>query len=114
MGGIITGMSAVVTIFRSRLSDRDRSTYDDMASRMYGLAAGMPGYIEAKVFTADDGERVTIVTFDSWEHHDAWKHHVEHVEAQRRGRETFYDEYLLQVCELVRERRFVRGSSGDG
>lgn len=101
-------MTAVVTIFRSRLGDRERSTYDEMAARMYELAAEMPGYIDAKTFSADDGERVTIVTFDSWENHDAWKHHVEHVEAQRLGRSTFYDSYKIQVCELVRERTFER------
>ena len=101
-------MSAIVTIFRSRLGDRERDTYDVMAARMYELATAMPGFVDAKFFTADDGERVTIVTFDSWEHHDAWKHHVEHVEAQRLGRSTFYDEFRLQVCELVRERTFKR------
>lgn len=101
-------MSAIVTIFRNRLSDRERATYDEMAPRMFGLAAQMPGFVDAKTFTADDGERVTIVTFDSWASHDAWRHHVEHVEAQRMGRSTFYDEYRLQVCELVRERTFTR------
>ena len=101
-------MTSVVTIFRSRLGDRDRDTYDDLAARMWQLASGMPGFVEAKSFAADDGERVTIVTFDSWEHHDAWKHHVEHADAQRLGRSTFSDEYRLQVCELVKEREFRR------
>lgn len=101
-------MTSVVTIFRSRLSDRDRDRYDGTAARMFELASAMPGFVEAKWFVADDGERVTIITFDSWEHHDAWKHHAEHVEAQRLGRSTFYDEYRLQVCEVVRESEFRR------
>ena len=101
-------MTSVVTIFRSRLGDREPGTYDELAGRMWELAAGMPGFLDAKSFAAEDGERVTIVTFDSWEHHEAWKHHVEHVEAQRLGRSTFYDEYRLQVCEVMRESQFRR------
>ena len=101
-------MTAIVTIFRSRLGDRDRETYEELASHMYQLASGMPGFVDAKTFAAEDGERVTIVTFDGWEHHEAWKHHVEHVDAQRLGRSTFYDEFRLQVCELVRDRTFTR------
>lgn len=33
----------------------------------------------------------------------------EHVAAQRRGREAFYDEYWIQVCSTVREGWFRRG-----
>lgn len=105
-------MTAVVTIFRNRLGDRDQAGYEEMAARMHELAAQMPGFVDAKTFAADDGERVTIVTFDSWEHHDAWKHHAEHVEAQRRGRASFYDEFRLQVCEVVRHTSFRREASG--
>lgn len=101
-------MSAIVTIFRSRLGDRDRDAYDKTAARMWELASGMPGFVDAKAFTADDGERVTIVTFDSWEHHNAWKENADHVEAQQMGRSVFYDEFRLQVCELVREQSFKR------
>jgi hypothetical protein len=32
-----------------------------------------------------------------------------HVAAQRRGREAFYQEYWIQVCETVREGWFRRG-----
>ena len=52
----------VVTVFRSRLRP-DAAGYDATAARMSELARTMPGYVDHKTFTADDGERVTVVTF---------------------------------------------------
>ncbi len=98
----------IVTVFRSRLRPDVREDYVAAVARMVELAAGMPGYISHKGFFADDGERVTIVEFASAEAQRAWRMHPEHREVQRRAKEIFYEEYSLQVCEVVRETRFRR------
>ncbi|MCW2543777.1 MAG: antibiotic biosynthesis monooxygenase [Frankiales bacterium] len=90
----------VVTVFRSRLRD-DAGGYSEAAARMSELASGMPGYVDHKTFTADDGERVTVVTFADRASHDAWRTHAEHRVTQRRGREEFYATYSLQVGEVT-------------
>jgi heme-degrading monooxygenase HmoA len=72
---------------------------------MSELARAMPGYVSHKVFTADDGERVTIVEFADMESHSAWAEHAEHRAAQRQGRAEFYTEYKLQICDVKRESR---------
>jgi heme-degrading monooxygenase HmoA len=95
----------IVTIFRSRLKPEARTAYDPMAAHMSELARAMPGYVSHKVFTADDGERVTIVEFESEEAQRGWATHPDHVAAKRLGRAEFYSEYKLQVCELKRESR---------
>ena len=96
----------VVTVFRSRLQADNREEYDDTASRMAQLAAAMPGYVEHKAFTAEDGERVTLVTFADRSSHDAWRMHAEHRAAQGRGREAFYSSYSLQVADVTQVRAF--------
>ena len=73
-----------------------------MAARMHDLAQHMPGFISIKTFTAPDGERVSLVEFDSEAAHQAWRKHPEHREAQRLGREKFYSEFRIQVCRLER------------
>ena len=93
----------IVTVFRSRLKPDVGDDYDPMAARMSELARAMPGYISHKVFTADDGERVTIVEFEDMESHKGWGQHPEHRAGQIHGRRAFYSEYKLQVCEVVRE-----------
>jgi heme-degrading monooxygenase HmoA len=98
----------IVTVFRSRLLPGTRDEYVALVERMNELARTMPGYISHKGFFADDGERVTIVEFESEDGMRAWRTHPEHIAAQRLAREKFYSEYRIQVCELVRERSFAR------
>lgn len=100
----------IVTVFRSRLnpqldngSAQDENDYSQMASRMNELAKTMPGYISHKSFSADDGERVTIVEFESMEGQKEWRRNAEHAQAMRAGKERFYSEYKIQVCEVIRQ-----------
>jgi maleylpyruvate isomerase len=97
----------VVTVFRSRLR-REAPGYEEEAQRTVELARSMPGFVEIKTFHAEDGERVSLVTFASADAHAAWRAHPEHRVAQRRGRAEFYDEYLIQVCRVAAERSFDR------
>ena len=79
-----------------------------MAAEMSELARGMPGFVDSKTFSAEDGERVTIVVFADRESHDAWRDHPRHREAQRRGSEEFYGQWSVQVAEETHSRTFTR------
>lgn len=85
----------IVTVFRSRLMPGVREEYVSLVDRMVELASDMPGYISHKGFFAEDGERVTIVEFES-------------EEAQRASREIYYQDYSVQVCQVLRETSFKR------
>ena len=98
----------VVTVFRSRLKPSALPEYMQWAGRMSALAKTMPGYISHKGFVADDGERVTIVEFESEEAQRAWSAHAEHIEAKKKGRQDFYVEYKVQVCVLQKESAFPK------
>jgi heme-degrading monooxygenase HmoA len=97
----------IVTVFRSRLGD-DLDGYDETAVDMFVKASAMPGFMSFKQFTADDGERVSLIEFDSLEHQKQWRNHPDHRVAQRRGREEWYAEYRIQVCRVVSEHSFGR------
>ncbi|MEY4907878.1 MAG: hypothetical protein RL260_1596 [Pseudomonadota bacterium] len=73
---------------------------------MSTLARTMPGHVSHKGFTAADGERVTIVEFDSEESMHGWATHPEHVAAKKKGRAEFYAEYSIQICTEQRASRF--------
>ena len=98
-------MAAVVTVFRSRLRDNPDG-YDRTAGEMEAAARAMPGFVDFKTFRADDGERVSIVVFDSPASHVAWRDDARHKAAQQRGRQEWYAEYRIQVCSLEREHTF--------
>lgn len=93
----------IVTIFRSRLRPEYTDQYERLAPRLRALAESMPGFVSAKTYTAPDGERVSIEVFESPETHEAWRNHSQHREAQRLGREKFYSEFHVQVCQVERD-----------
>jgi len=99
-------MIMLVTVFRSRLRPGVREDYVALVKRMIKLAKTMPGYISHKDFSAEDGERVTIVEFAHEEGLRTWRTNPEHLSAQKLAREKYYTEYHIQVCTLDRESKF--------
>lgn len=98
----------VVTVFRSKLRADAAPGYHETADEMLTLAREMPGFVDYKAFVADDGERVSLVTFDGQEAQAAWRDHVEHRAAQERGRAHWYATYSVQVAECVSATEFPR------
>ena len=97
----------IVTIFRSRLNPGVLNDYGPMAKRMSELAQIVPGYISHKGFVADDGERVTIVEFETEEALREWRIHPEHATAKRQGIASFFSEYKFQICNVIRDRAWI-------
>lgn len=102
----------VIVLFRSRLREPQDPRYGPMAERMLQLAEAMPGFRCFRSFRADDGERLSLIEFETEEQLAAWRDHPEHREAQRLGREAFYAEYRVQVVYPLREGRFALPATG--
>ncbi len=98
----------VVTVFRSRLRPESEAEYHQMAPRILEIARSMPGFVDFKAFEADDGERVSVITFSSMQAQRAWRDHPEHRAAQQAGRDRFYASYDITVSEVVGESHFER------
>lgn len=96
-----------VVIFRNRLRD-DAEGYGETAAAMGSLVAQQPGFVEAKTFSAEDGERVTLGYFEDLATLESWGRVSEHRRAQERGREEFYSTFDLEVCDVLRSKRFRR------
>jgi heme-degrading monooxygenase HmoA len=97
----------VVTVFRSRVRPEATAEYEARAAEMLDLATTMPGLVDVKSFTADDGEHVTLATFSDPESQRAWREQADHRRAQRAGRDRFYAEYRVQVCDCTKVRSFT-------
>ena len=96
----------MVTVFRSRVRPENIDEYQKLSAKMSELARSMPGYLSHKGFTAEDGERVAIVEFESEETHRAWAELPAHRKAQQLGRERFYSEFSIHVCQALRSSVF--------
>ena len=98
----------VISVFCSRLRAENAEEFYELADRMMKLAESMPGFIAYKVYTSEDGERCSIVEFESHEQLRAWRNLPEHRMARQTGRERYYEEYTLHVTDPIRESRFKR------
>ena len=98
----------VMTVFRSRRRAVGQVEYLELVAAMEDAARRMPGFVDFKAFTAEDGERVSLVTFASAEDYQAWRDDPRHRAAQQRGRDRFYLEYSVQVGECTHATRWVR------
>ncbi|TMA01106.1 MAG: antibiotic biosynthesis monooxygenase [Methanobacteriota archaeon] len=97
----------VVVIFKTHLRDgADSEAYRKTSRRMHELVEQIPGFISIKAYTGEDGDEIDLVRFANEGALNAWKEQPEHLEAQRRGREEFYDRYSVQACKVVRDYEF--------
>ena len=102
----------IVTVFRTRLNSGVDGEYGPTAERMSELVRAVPGYVSHKGFVADDGERVTIVEFESEEALHKWRIDPEHRAAKKRGFDSFYSEFKYQICSVIRERAWAAKALG--
>ena len=100
----------IVAIFRARIREDRAEEYYQKADEMAKIATSMPGFISYKAYTAPDGERVSIHEWETADHLQAWREHPDHRKMQAHGRENFYREYTLYVCNSPRESRFQNES----
>ena len=97
----------VVVIFKTHLREgADSEAYRRTSRRMHELVEQIPGFISIKPYTGEDGEEIDLVRFANEDALKLWKEQPEHREAQRRGREEFYDRYSVQACKVIRDYEF--------
>lgn len=87
-------------IFTSVQSD-DIAGYAAMAARMFAMAQQQPGYLGAESAREDIG--ITVSYWATEADAMAWKGVMEHAEAQRMGRQQWYQQYRVRVATVTRD-----------
>ena len=100
----------LVILFRSRLSEDAGEDYQEKAEEMLAYAKTQPGYVEFKQYTAEDGERLTVVKWNDRESLDAWKNDARHREAKKGGRDRWYASYDIEIAEVIDAHHFARAA----
>jgi len=92
----------VIALFEYRLrADIDVDEWEQTFGRMIALASETSGVVSIDAYASPDGASLAVVRFESEEALQAWKNHPEHVQAQARGREAFFDAYKVTVASPV-------------
>jgi len=80
--------------------------YGAMAEAMEQLAAAQPGFLGIE--SARDRLGITVSYWETLEAIAAWKENAQHLVAQQRGRDTWYEEFKVRVCRVERDYDFKR------
>lgn len=83
--------------------------YTEMANSMESLASKQPGFLGIE--SARDPQTLQGITVSYWKDLEsiaAWKENLEHKSAQRLGRDRWYSEYSVRICEVTREYAWKR------
>lgn len=87
-------------IFTSMRSEGDNE-YLHTAERMLELASQQPGFLGFETAREDIGISVSYWTDEA--SIKAWKANAEHLAAQQRGKQDWYQWYRVRVCRVERE-----------
>ena len=90
-------------IFTSTRTEVEAS-YAEMAIKMVELAKAQPGYIGMESARSEIG--ITVSYWESLEAIRNWKANMEHLEAQEKGKTTWYKNYKVRIAKVEREYEF--------
>ena len=78
--------------------------YAEMAIKMVELAKAQPGYIGMESARSEIG--ITVSYWESLEAIQKWKANLDHLEAQEKGKTTWYKNYKVRIAKVEREYEF--------
>jgi heme-degrading monooxygenase HmoA len=90
-------------IFTSIRTEEEEG-YAETATKMVELAKAQPGYIGMESARSEIG--ITVSYWESLEAIKNWKANMEHLEAQEKGRTTWYNNYKVRIAKVEREYEF--------
>ncbi|WP_297762763.1 antibiotic biosynthesis monooxygenase [uncultured Muriicola sp.] len=78
--------------------------YEEMAIKMEALAAQQAGFLGFETARSTFG--ISVSYWESLEAIQQWKNNSEHLIAQKKGKELWYQWYKLRICLVEREYEF--------
>ncbi len=78
--------------------------YAEMAEKMENLAKQQPGFIAIEHARNEIG--ITVSYWQTLESIKKWKANLDHLVAQRKGKEQWYSSYKVRICKVERAYEF--------
>ncbi|WCO01865.1 antibiotic biosynthesis monooxygenase family protein [Psychroserpens ponticola] len=97
--------SYYAVIFTSTQSENTKG-YDEMANQMEALAKTQEGFLGLE--SARDSVGITVSYWESLDAIKNWKQQSDHLIAQQKGRQDWYNWYKVRICKMEREYEFFK------
>lgn len=82
-------------------SSANQTGYEAMAEKIYDLVQNQPGFLGVE--SADGDDEITVSYWESLDAIKAWKANAAHGQAQKMGKDQWYDSYRVRICKVERE-----------
>ena len=92
-------------IFTSHRTDGDNG-YNQVATRMVELASKQPGFLGAE--SARENVGITVSYWKNVESIKQWKKNIEHIDAQKKGRDIWYSSFKTRICKVESDYEFSK------
>ena len=98
--------SYYAVIFTAKQSDNTEG-YEEMVKKMNAFVKSQKGFISFEN-VADNQNEISVSYWESMEDIRAWSMNERHQEAQKGGKEKWYDSFTVRICEVKREYAFEK------
>ncbi|MFB7504082.1 antibiotic biosynthesis monooxygenase family protein [Streptomyces broussonetiae] len=91
-----------------RRPDEDADDYRRTAARLSRLVRDIPGFLgeDFAHSPAPGGLAISVAYFRDLEGIRRWRDHPEHLDAKRRGRERWYERYVIHIARVEHSHAF--------
>ncbi|MED0993673.1 antibiotic biosynthesis monooxygenase family protein [Bacillus nitratireducens] len=93
-------------IFTSQRTEHNSERYESMSDNLVELVKTQPGFIRIGSVRDNEEYSITISYWESLEAIQKWKANTTHQVTQQKGKETWYSQYNVQICKVVRDYSF--------
>ena len=90
-------------VFTSVKSENDEG-YNEMAIKMEELAKQQSGFLGME--SAREQLGITVSYWSSLEDIQKWRVNLDHIEAQQKGKSTWYKDYKVRIAKVERDYGF--------
>ncbi|KPN95415.1 antibiotic biosynthesis monooxygenase [Lysinibacillus sp. ZYM-1] len=95
-------------IFTSLRTGQDGEDYGKMAEVIDTLAKQQPGFLRVESVRNEEGKGITVSYWESLEAIQAWKANAKHLTAQQLGKEKWYTNYKVEICQVMKDYSFEK------
>ena len=89
-------------VFTSLRTDTEDG-YEQTAKKMAALASEQPGFLGIESVREENGLGITVSYWKDKDSIRGWKNHAAHQQAQRFGKEKWYQRYRIRVVKVEKD-----------
>lgn len=89
-------------IFRTKRTLPMSEEYAAYSQKLAELAKTQEGFIRIESVADQNGHGLSVSYWKSLDAIKTWKQNFTHLEAQAKGRSEWYEDYHVEICEVLR------------